>query len=231
MLTEGVIQFQADHESERMSLARFAQRYDDRLAALSAWREVFVRLEGLGQNPERYEGYGFGNLSTRIGPFPGQRGERAFLITGTQSGDVVCMGPEHYCVVNEYSITENKVKSFGPILPSSESLTHGAIYDLSPLVKAVVHIHAPSIFHAAKALKLPTTPKEVGYGTQAMADSVKRLFRHQNECGTFVMAGHEDGVVCFGKSLTEASQEAINVIVAASAMAFKARSCVGRSIP
>ena len=231
MLTEGVIQFQAMHESERMSLERFAQRYDDRLAALSAWREVFVRLEGMGQNPARYEGYGFGNLSTRIGPFPGQRGKRAFLITGTQSGDVRCMSAAHYCVVNEYSVRQNSVKSFGPTLPSSESLTHGAIYDLSPLVKAVVHIHAPSIFHAAKALNLPTTPKEVGYGTQAMADSVKRLFRFQNERGTFVMAGHEDGVVSFGKSLAEASQEAIDAIVAASSLAFKGRACVGRSIP
>jgi len=72
---EGVIKFHLDFREGPAPAERL-------LLELNAWRARFLELGLIGQDPERYEGYGFGNLSRRL---PGQ-GENAFLISGTQTG-------------------------------------------------------------------------------------------------------------------------------------------------
>ena len=47
------------------------------LEVLNAWRSIFKDTGLLGEDPGRYGGYGFGNLSVRT--------ERGFLITGSQT--------------------------------------------------------------------------------------------------------------------------------------------------
>jgi len=90
----------------------------------------------------------------------------------------------------------------GSAKPSSEALTHGAIYDASPSSRAVFHVHCPELWRRARALGLPLTRPEVPYGTPEMAREVERLFREAAlaEHAIFAMAGHEDGVIAFGTS-------------------------------
>lgn len=219
MTVEGVTQFTALHQQEphREGIA-------DTLPSLAAWRSILFSTGGIGQDQARYDGAGFGNVSVRLGPFPGRRGERAFLISGTQTGGLHQTGPEHFCRVNRYDAQTNTVCSVGPAAPSSESMTHGAIYDLAPHLRAVVHVHAPQIFARAKALQLPATNARVAYGTPAMAQEMARLWRETTlpEVRCFSMTGHEDGVVAIGRSLEDAASTLIQHLARALTLEFAA---------
>jgi ribulose-5-phosphate 4-epimerase/fuculose-1-phosphate aldolase len=199
---EGVIKFSADHAEGPLPAARFAVL----AAKLAAWRELLRGLGLVGQDDARYEGAGFGNVSGRCGPFPGGRGRRPFLITGTQTGGRRCVSLEDFCVVESWDAQRNRVRSRGPLLPSSESLTHGAIYDLGPQIRFVLHAHAPVLWSAARSLRLPMSAPDVAYGTPAMAEEVQRLWRESTlgDLGVFAMGGHEDGVIAFGRTPDEA---------------------------
>jgi len=220
-MQEGVIKFSSTHRDGPLP----AHRFGESVARLTAWREILARLELVGQDAGRYEGAGYGNVSARIGPFPGSRGQRAFLITGTQTGGAVCVGAEQYCVVDRYDIGRNRVESWGPVKPSSESMTHGAIYDLGPHIRCVLHVHSPVLWAAAADLKLPTTAADVPYGTQAMAREVERLYRETTllDRRIFAMAGHEDGIVVFGRTAEEAGQALLSQLAAAYASTCLAR--------
>jgi ribulose-5-phosphate 4-epimerase/fuculose-1-phosphate aldolase len=176
-----------------------------------------ARLNLVGQDPERYDGAGYGNLSARIGPRGVGRGRRSFLITGTQTSGLAAIGLESFCLVLRYYPEDNRVESAGPIEPSSESMTHGAIYDLSPSIRYVFHAHAPVIWRRAAQLRLPTTDPRVEYGTPAMAAEVGRLQRSTalSELRCLAMGGHEDGVITFGRSAEEAGQAMMRVLARA----------------
>jgi len=203
--TEGVVKFEALHETRELE----ERVYGELARTLGAWREVLARLGLLGQDPARYEGAGYGNVSARVGGMGAVgRGLRRFLVTGTQTGGKRHLGLEHFCVVESYDVARNRVKSFGPVPPSSESMTHGAIYDVAPAARFVLHGHAPEIWHNAKALGLPVTRPEAAYGTPGMAFEVQRLYRDSaaSEMGIFVMGGHEDGILTFGRTAREAGE-------------------------
>lgn len=224
---EGVIKFRARHREERLPVSRFGAL----AAQLSSWREILACLDVLGEDPARYGGAGFGNVSGRIGPFPGARGARPFLITGTQTGGKRCVTLDDYCVVTRYDVSANAVDSHGAVLPSSESLTHGALYDLAPHIRFVLHAHAPLLFRRARALRLPTTSPAVAYGTPEMADEVQRLYRETalSELQVLAMSGHEDGVVTFGRSADEAGQVFLRYLARAfeAACAERGELCRG----
>jgi len=201
---EGVIKFEAAHDVRPLERARFV----DIACKLVAWREVMAKTQLVGQDPQRYGGAGYGNVSARVGaPSLGQ-GRRKFLITGTQTGGVPMLGLDDFCVVDDYDYRRNAVTSYGVILPSSEAMTHGSIYDLSPHVRFVFHAHSPAIWRRARDLRLPTTDATVAYGTPEMAQEVQRLYRASAlaERKIFAMGGHEDGVVAFGHTPEQAGQ-------------------------
>jgi hypothetical protein len=54
--------------------------------------------------------------------------------------------------------------------------------------------------------RIPTTDAAVAYGTPDMAMEVGRLFRESDlaQVGLFAMAGHEEGLVSFGRNPAEA---------------------------
>jgi len=199
---EGVIKFTADHEERPLPPHRFS----DLVAQLAAWREILAGLGLVGQVEGRYEGAGFGNVSGRMGPFPGARGQRPFLVSGTQTGGKKCVSLADFVVVSSWDAHTNRVTSWGPVLPSSESLTHAALYDLAPNVRFVLHAHAPVLWQRAKELRLPTSRDDVGYGTPEMAHEVQRLWRETTlpETRLFAMGGHTDGVIAFGRTCDEA---------------------------
>ena len=213
---EGVTRFEIEHETRVLE----ERVYGETARALSAWREVLARLGLIGRDPARYEGYGYGNVSARLGPFGDVgRGQRRFLVTGTQTGGRPAVTLADFCVVERYDLVRNTVRSFGSVAPSSESLTHGAIYDIAPAARVVLHGHAPEIWRQARALGLPVTPVEVANGTPDMALAVQRLYRESTLSGTGILAmgGHEDGVLAFGASAGEAGETLVRHLARALA--------------
>jgi hypothetical protein len=212
-MCEGVIKFQADHRGGSLS----PRRYGEAVAALRGWRRTFFDLGLIGQDPARYEGAGFGNLSTRVGPPSAGRGRRGLLITGTQTGGKSELGYADYCVVHTYEPARNRVSSEGPCLPSSETLTHARLYDLSPSIRAVFHVHAPRLWRLRHRLRLPTTDADIPYGTQAMALAVEGLYRSGPlpEVAVLAMGGHEDGIISFGKTADDAGRRLITMVARA----------------
>ena len=207
---EGVIKFAATHQSG--PLQRSAAPL---VGLLAGWRRILFDLGLLGRERGRYQGATYGNLSARLGPFPGERGARAFAITGTQTSDRRDLTPDDFCVVTAADVKRNHVTSHGPCLPSSESMTHATVYDASPTIRAVFHVHAPAIFDAQ--LPLPETAPGVDYGTPEMAREVARLWRTSSlpDGRVFVMRGHQDGVVAFGNSIDDAGGALIAVLARA----------------
>jgi len=176
------------------------------LDELNAWRSRLWQLRLIGQDPRRYDGYGFGNVSMRCGPQVAPPGKRAFIISGTQTGALPELDSRHYTRVEGYDAATNRVVAEGPVKPSSESLTHGILYDQDVRIQAVLHVHSPDIWQAAGALGIPVTDATVAYGTPAMAAEVQRLFRETDvlRLRIFSMGGHEDGIVAFGQTVAEA---------------------------
>lgn len=199
---------QSAHEQE--GVIKFSLRYTPgdpvagieahtAVAALNGWRTLCLRLGLIGQDPTRYDGYGFGNISQRLDTAAGQM---PFLISGTQTGHLAHLSSAQYALVTACDPAQNEVWATGPVKPSSESMTHAVLYALDERIGAVIHVHSPDIW----GLALPHTAVDVPYGTPAMAAEVARLFRETDvaERGIFNMAGHEDGVVAFGATLDEA---------------------------
>lgn len=189
------------------------------LRETNAWRRILYLLHLTGRDPARYDGLGYGNLSQRLEPFDAPPAQRRFVISGTQTGGLADLGAEHYTTVLEAYPDENRLVAEGPLRPSSESLTHAALYALDASLRFVMHAHSPEIWRHAAALGLPLTDPAAAYGTPEMASETKRLFHDEKvrAGGIFVMGGHEDGVVAFGRT----AEEAGTVLLLALARAFQ----------
>ena len=138
-------------------------------------------------------------------------GSQQFLITGTQTGELERLTAEHFSLVTAFDLDRNSVRSTGLVKPSSEAMTHAALYDLDAGIDFVYHAHAPQIWRNAAALGLPSTDPAAAYGTPEMARSIRETGAAHLECvrrpsGLIVMGGHEDGVISFGSTADEAGQ-------------------------
>ncbi len=172
---------------------------DHNYTALSYWHGQFKQASILGQDPQRYGGLGFGNLSERID-------QTSFLISGTQTGGLDRLGADEYALVTRVDIVANRVEAQGRVRPSSEALTHAAVYALDDRIQFVFHVHSPDLWQASSQLCMAQTSAGIEYGTPAMADEMKRL----RDVGSFhagnllAMTGHEDGIISFGATAEEA---------------------------
>ena len=192
---EGVIKYQLSHTSKLIS-------NQIPLNEINAWRSILQRLKLIGQDSSRYDGYGYGNISQRISPASDQ-----FIISGTQTGHLHLLNRQHYAVVEHASPELNQLTSYGNCKPSSEALTHAMVYHQNKDIQAVIHVHCPEIWQHTAHLKIPHTTQHIAYGTPAMATAVEQLFNHGEliKLPLFSMLGHEDGVVAFGNSLSQAA--------------------------
>lgn len=184
------------------------------LAELEAWRRIFRQLGLLGQDPARYEGLGFGNLSRRATTVPPTND---FIISGTQTGGLERLTPAHYVTVTTCDPLRNRIEANGSVHPSSEALSHGVLYQADPRIGWVMHLHSPEIFAARARLGLPVTDPESPYGSPAMAAEIRRLCPLAGWPGLLVMGGHEDGILAFGGTAAETG--ALIVRTLASALA------------
>jgi len=180
------------------------------LGVLGAWRSIFKDTGLLGEDPDRYGGYGFGNLSVRT--------ERGFLITGSQTGNLTTTSSSHYAEVVGWSLEDNAVSAIGPIRPSSEALTHAAIYDAFESIRYVFHVHSPDIWRQLQWLSLPSTAADIAYGTIDMALALKQLAGASGPEGIMAMLGHEDGVMSWGASAEKAGSHMVCALARAKSL-------------
>lgn len=166
---------------------------------LVRWRLPLFREGLIGFFEEHNVGYG--NLSARLGH------TRQFVISGTQTGHIIDASAVHFTTVTDYDIDGNSVTSAGPVAASSESLTHAAIYELDPAILGVVHVHSEELWDALSDI-LPATPANVAYGTPQMAREFSSLYEQTSFAtdGVARMAGHEGGLISFGRSVREAAE-------------------------
>jgi ribulose-5-phosphate 4-epimerase/fuculose-1-phosphate aldolase len=213
---EGVVKFAAEHRREPLD----ARRCGELACALVAWREILAQTGLVGRDAGLYGGAAYGNVSARLGAPSLPRRRRAFLVTGSQTAGRRAVGLGDFCVVDAYDPESNRVASRGPCLPSSESMTHGAVYDLGSHIRFVFHVHSPAIWRRAAALRLAATSAEVAYGTPEMAREVERLWGTSalSESQIFAMGGHQDGIVVFGRTAAEAGE----VLLRHLALAYQA---------
>jgi len=173
-----------------------------KIQTLSDWRQRMHEVGLIGAHPD---GIGFGNISVRDNP-PEQ-----FLITGSMTGHIKELGPEHFTRIQEYDFEQNRVSCFGPVTASSETMTHAAFYSASRSIGAVIHIHNSYLWNTYCNL-LPTTSPNVTYGTPEMAYEIMRLLKSKDRPSKqlVIMGGHEDGVMAYGNSLGHAASILLN---------------------
>ncbi len=184
---EGVIRFELDHVN--------ADLHSIKVSEIDAWRCLFKQVGIIGRFDDRYDGYGFGNLSQRTGG--------GFLISGTQTGSKATTVLKDYAEVTDWNAKLNAITSRGTIKPSSESLTHAVIYELRNEVEYVFHVHSPEIWKAAADLNIPITDPDIPYGTPEMAQAVRRRVSEAELPGVLSMGGHEDGIIGYGRTASE----------------------------
>jgi ribulose-5-phosphate 4-epimerase/fuculose-1-phosphate aldolase len=165
-------------------------------AELNAYRRKLLEQHLMGVDSN---GVGFGNVSVR----DGMSGN--FYITGSATGGLPELTPTDCVRVVAYDFARNWLRYEGAAIPSSESLTHAAIYESDPSTSAVIHCHDSGLW-ATLLDRAPTTSKSVAYGTPEMAYEIMRLFKGTDlrSRKILVMAGHEGGIATFGKNLEDA---------------------------
>lgn len=190
-MDEGYIKFQADwKQTPHIKTKDIIQ--------LNYWRNEMYQQNWIGA----YEnGIGFGNISERW------KNTDHFIISGSATGNFPVLTADHYALVTEVNIKENRLYCEGATIASSESMSHAVIFDALPWVNAVIHLH--DLENWEKLLyHLPTTPKEIPYGSCEMAYAIQDLIKNTTlaEQKIFIMAGHIEGIFAFGKDMKEASE-------------------------
>lgn len=168
----------------------------DDVIELNQWRN---QLYDLGLIGEYNNGIGFGNLSLRLPK------SNNLIISGTQTGGIAELTARQYTKVTDFDWRKNYVICEGLIKASSETLTHGAIYEAQSDINAVIHVHNSELW--GKLLnQVPTTNQSCAYGTPEMAEELIRLCQQPETQAQriVIMSGHEEGILTFGENLAEA---------------------------
>ena len=195
-MIDGVIKYHIEHQD--VAAPAFSG-----FEGLEALR---TRLFALGLIGETADGIGYGNLSLR------QPESNQFFITATQTGKQANLGANEYTFIENYDFDSFTVFSKGALKPSSEALSHAMIYEIDANINAVIHIHSQALWSHMQAHQYLATHAE--YGTTQMAHEIASLYETINPFtnNAFVMKGHEDGIMTFGKTIEEAELSLYNII-------------------
>lgn len=197
VLDEGVIKF-------KFTLKRSAPMEESLYLDLEKWRVILFKMGLIGEYQEEQVGYG--NLSRKIVGSDDQ-----FIITGTQTGKYPNLNGLQYTKVTKCNLSKMSVEASGPTAPSSESLTHFAIYSSCPHVNAIFHVHSSVLWKYMIDNNLDSTSENVSYGTQEMAQEAKLCIGNKKS-GIFVMKGHQDGIISYGSSAEEAGKIILDTV-------------------
>ena len=182
---EGYVKYSAEHRmAPAMEVPHWAEL-----------NEARTHLHRLGLVGVLSNGVGFGNLSIRF------RGNE-FIISGTATGASPVLGPDGYCLISSFDLKQNHVVSTGPVQPSSESMTHGAVYRSCSGANCVIHIHSRAIFDGMIRDRYPATPENAAYGTPEIALAIgKCVHELGKDEGRIVLLGHDEGVIAYSPSV------------------------------
>jgi len=162
------------------------------LDELNRCREKLLKAGLLGRDNN---GIGFGNVSVRCSA------EAGFHITASGLGDRAILDANDVVQVTGWDLLRNQAEFRGASNPSSESLTHAAIYDADDCVHAVIHAHDLPLWQRLLAAG-QATPGSAEYGTPAMAEAVKEfVIARKGQELLFAMKGHDGGLICCGSKL------------------------------
>ncbi len=189
MIDEGYIKYQCHWTNQKSVSSR-------EIIELNLWRDQLYQLGLIGIYPN---GIGFGNISIRD--------QDTIIISGTQTGGLSHLKPQHYTRVTDFDWEQNTVTCIGEIQASSETLTHGAVYTANPEINAVIHVHHLQLWE--KLLdRVPTTNRNSAFGTPEMARDIIKLCQQETTKNQkiIIMSGHKEGIITFGKNLAEAAQ-------------------------
>jgi ribulose-5-phosphate 4-epimerase/fuculose-1-phosphate aldolase len=189
MIDEGYIKFSANWQHAPPFSA-------PEIAQLNAFRQELYEIGLIGA----YEnGIGFGNISCRA------ESGGLFYISGSKTGNFAELDTCHYALVTDVRASENRLSCIGPIIASSESMSHAVIYEECPDVNGVIHVHDLHLWQSLMH-KVPTTDASAPYGSPEMVESIRRLLGETSlrVSKIFVMEGHEEGIFTFGTDLSEA---------------------------
>ena len=186
-MIDGIIKYSIEHQTATSPLFSGYEQ-------LEALR---TRLFTLGLIGEK-DGIGYGNLSIR------HEGSKSFFITATQTGRKQTLSREYYTYISNYNFSTFNVISQGTYKPSSEALSHAMIYAIDDRITAVIHIHSLALWKFMKRKNYFFTTAE--YGTAEMVEEIAGLYTNLDPMlnNAFVMKGHEEGIITFGRSVEEA---------------------------
>ena len=186
-MIDGVIKYSIEHQTAETPLFSGYEQ-------LEALR---TRLFTLGLIGEK-DGIGYGNLSMRY------ESSKSFFITATQTGRNLMLSREYYTYISDYDFSTFKIISQGTHKPSSEALSHAMIYAIDDRITTVIHIHSLALWKFMKTNNDLATTAE--YGTAEMVEEIAGLYTNLDPMSNnaFVMKGHEEGIITFGKSVEEA---------------------------
>lgn len=189
MTDEGYIKFNAQWKKGKNLPSPFLQ-------PLIQARQHLYQLGLIGAYDN---GIGYGNISRRWN----EAGR--FVISGSTTGNFQQIREEHFTLVTRLDIDNNTLWCEGPIIASSESMSHAVIYQECTWVNAVIHVHHLGMWEYYLH-KVPTTDASATYGSPEMAYSIVELLRTTDleQKKIFVMEGHREGVFVFGESMEEA---------------------------
>lgn len=191
MTDEGYIKFKAEWESGE-------PLPDERLVEINHWRNQMFQLGLIGAYDN---GIGFGNISCRW------EDTKQFIISGSATGNFEQLSAEHYALVKSVDIDANQLVCEGPIIASSESMSHAVVYHALAEVRGVIHVHHLGLWERLLH-RVPTTDPSATYGSPEMAYSILDLIENSDlrQQRIFVMEGHREGIFAFGKTLEEAAE-------------------------
>jgi ribulose-5-phosphate 4-epimerase/fuculose-1-phosphate aldolase len=219
ILSEGVIKFTIQDRRSGPPLA--PEDYQD----IEAIRAGLWQLKLIGH--DRQADVGYGNISRR-------RDSGGFVISGTQTGFKEVLDGSDYVVVDGWDFSRNRVSCTGPCLPSSESLSHAALYQ-RPDVGAVIHVHSRKLWDVLIQAGALSTEEDIAYGSEALYRRLSELAGADLASGSgpdlsmagnglspaakepplplvIVTKGHQDGVFVSGRDLAEAYEAVIDLL-------------------
>ncbi|MGD9940670.1 MAG: class II aldolase/adducin family protein [Clostridia bacterium] len=208
MKTEGVIKFTVENRRPGPPLA--PEEFQD----IELVRSALWRLKLIGHDSQA--GVGYGNISRR-------KNGGGFVVSGTQTGHKEILDGGDYVVVDDWDFAHNSVSCTGPCLPSSEALSHAALYQ-RPDVDGVIHVHSRMLWNALIQAGAFSTEDDIAYGSEALYQRLAELSGTDTTTGGFLLEfmpclplvivtrGHQDGVFVAGADLASAYEAVVALL-------------------
>lgn len=176
---------------------------------LEDYQDIEVIRSGLWQRRlighDESANVGYGNISCR-------RSRGGFVISGTQTGYKEVLDGGDYVVIDAWDFVRNSVSCTGPCLPSSEALSHAALYQ-RPDVGGVIHVHCRELWDELIQAEVLSTEEDIAYGSEALYQRLGELAGSVTGLPLVIVTkGHQDGVFAAGADLAQAYEAIVGLL-------------------